>query len=613
MSRTRDIAQFLGKTEANNTSNIRLLKVGDAVASDEETLADITVDGGGNVDRVLAGSVSVGDAVILTPENLVKKVGQPFERHEILHTFLMDSDGSGNDPYIPYGYQGYSPQIFYLGYSKIMFVGVTGTTGRGTLFAQMARLDPTGHRIEKIGPARVMQSSYYTSSTSYGGAMSDNYCAVQGENNRIHVGAGYEYRNSTNNYDRLYVYTVYPEDVEDSENLTILSGTTQSPSSGAPTSTYRTVCSSIFGNYTLQSQNSSYYGGSFWFWRNSRSDQGFCTFVTSGDTANIITSSNYSTSVGRFDNFNYGQRPWYNAKADKWVCLGLNNSTGDYQLQVFEMKGPGGGSNYYMNYNTPLISDTETNTNWGRAGCYDSSAGLSIVAYRDNNNVGKLRTVNSVSTSTIDPTIGNAYEFTGTLEGDVQLFHDKSVQKNAVLFTDYNSNPDRARIRWFTADSDGTISLEDSTHTMIGDSAWTYSQSYGLTVNKLDDFDTCILTRVKNWSPNFPNRSSWPSNSTFMQGLQVFHPERRQATNLTNTGANYLGIAQQAGDSGDTINIKIHGAIDTNQVGLVPNTTYYLNEINGDLEPNTNNGSIRAGYAVAANQLKILTQSGESA
>ena len=68
-SRTRDIASILGKTEANNSSNIRLLKVGDAVASDEETLADITVDGGGNVDRVLGGSVTVGDAVILTPGN----------------------------------------------------------------------------------------------------------------------------------------------------------------------------------------------------------------------------------------------------------------------------------------------------------------------------------------------------------------------------------------------------------------------------------------------------------------------------------------------------------------------------------------------------------------
>lgn len=68
-----------------------------------------------------------------------------------------------------------------------------------------------------------------------------------------------------------------------------------------------------------------------------------------------------------------------------------------------------------------------------------------------------------------------------------------------------------------------------------------------------------------------------------------------------------MGIAQDSGDSGDTINVKIHGAIDTNQFGLIPNTTYYLNEINGDLEDNTNNGNIRAGYAVNASSLKILT------
>jgi len=613
MSRTRDIAQFLGKTEANNTSNIRLLKVGDAVASDEETLADITVDGGGNVDRVLAGSVSVGDPVILTPENLVKKVGQPFERHEILQTFLMDSDGSGGTPHVAYGYQGYSPQIFYLGFSKIMIVGTSGTTGRGTLWAQIARLDPTGHRVEKIGPLRIMQSSYYTSSTSYGGAMSDSYHAVQGENNRIHVMSGYEYRNSTDLFSRAYIYTVYPEDVEDSENLTILAGTTQTPSNGVPTTSYQKRISRVFGNYTTQAQSSSYYGGNFWWWSPTYNYQMMCTFYTSGDTANITVATNYSTSTGGFDDFNYGMRSWYNAKAEKWLALGNNDHSGSNQLCVFEMKGAGSSTgNYYMNHNTPVIAASETNNQWGRAGVYDSSAGLSIVAYRDNNNVGKLRTINSVSSYSTDPTIGNAYEFTGTLEGDVHLFHDKAVQKNAVLFTDYNATPDKAKIRWFTADSTGTISLEDSTHEMFSDSSWNYSQNYSNTVNKLDDFDTCILQRVTNWAPEFPNRS-FPNNSAFYNGLQIFHPERRQATNLTSTSANYLGIAQQAGDSGDTINIKIHGAIDTNQVGLVPNTTYYLNEINGDLEPNTDNGSIRAGYAVAANQLKILTQSGESA
>ena len=184
-SRTRDIASILGKTEANNSSNIRLLKVGDAVASDEETLADITVDGGGNVDRVLGGSVTVGDAVILTPGNLVKKVGQPFEPWEFTHHYIMDSDGSGGntDSYRPYGSSGYKPQMFYIGQSKVIWIGVHGTSGRGALFARMFRLDPTGHRVEKMGPICVLQSSYYNSSTSYGGVRANAYCSVQGENN----------------------------------------------------------------------------------------------------------------------------------------------------------------------------------------------------------------------------------------------------------------------------------------------------------------------------------------------------------------------------------------------------------------------------------------------
>ena len=624
-SRTRDIASILGKTEANNTSNIRLLKVGDAVASDEETLADINVDGGGNVDRVLGGSVAVGDAVILTPGNLVKKVGQPFERHEILQTVFLDSDGNGNDcnTYNDYSYNNWGPQLFYVGQNKFIIIGCSGTSGRGNLWARMFEMDATGHSIQKVGPVHVMQSSYYSSSTSYGGTLSNSWCAVQGENNRIHVNFAYQYYSGGAARTASYIYTVYPDDVDTPGNVTLTNGGTYTVES--PNSQYPTRHSQSFGFYgteAMRDKHASTYGGSwgsydgghFYYYRPSFGNTGYIGFRTTGNTITIAQSQNsFGTSV-EFDDFGYSSRPWYNPKAHKFIHLGINNNTtsgsGSYDLFVDEMQPYANSS--LMNYMTPVTSSGTVSTSGGHGGCYDSSAGLSVIAYRDNNNVGQLRTINSNSSYNSDPTIGPAAEFTGYLTGWAQVFHDKAVQKNCVLFTDYQANPDRAQVRWFTADSDGTISLEDSTHTMLIDSAWTDNASYPMTVHKFDDFDTAALIRFKYWGA-WNSGGTWGFGSTYYNGIDIFHPERRQNTNLSISGANYLGIAQEAGDSGDTINVKIHGAIDNNQSGLIPNTTYYLNEINGDLEPNTNNGSIRAGYAVAGNQLKILTLGGESA
>ena len=53
-------------------------------------------------------------------------------------------------------------------------------------------------------------------------------------------------------------------------------------------------------------------------------------------------------------------------------------------------------------------------------------------------------------------------------------------------------------------------------------------------------------------------------------------------------------------DSGQSVEVKVNGSIDTNQTGLSPGFTYYINEINGDLENNTNNGSVQAGIATAS-------------
>lgn len=626
-SRTRDIASILGKTEANNSANIRLLKVGDAVASDEETLADINVDGGGNVDRVLGGSVTVGDAVILKPNNTVVKVGQPFEPWEFTHHYLMDSDGNGSDTdaYRPYNYQGYESQMFYVGQSKVIWIGVHGTSGRGALFARMFRLDPTGHRVEKMGPLCIIQSSYYNSSTSYGGARANSYCSVLGENGRIHTCGEYEYYSSFNR-SNAYIWTCYPSDVDDPDNLTVVSGGSVQVESTS--TSYQDNCSRPFAYYVREDMvnegvdagyhsHTNYHGGAFYYYRASYGDYRLYLFRTSGNTQTQTNSSGTITlSTNQiFDYYNHAIRPWYDKRANKYMGIAATSSgsLSTYSLALHEFQIYPGNTNQYDNPNNEIATSSAWYSSHYYNGCFDSSARASIVAYADQNLVGQLKVVKGNSSYSTDPTIGSAYEFAPYLNSKPSLFHDNATGKTAVLWNQ-SQGGQRGLVRWFTADSDGTISLEDSTHPLFPDSAFTNSiGSYTQPIHKLEDFDTCLMSIFKNWSPQFPGRTWNGAGGGYQNSLSILHPERRQATNLTSQGANYLGIAQETGDSGDTINIKIHGAIDTNQVGLSPNTTYYLNEINGDLEPNTNNGSIRAGYAVAANQLKILTLNGESA
>jgi len=540
----------------------------------------------------------------------------------------MDSDGSGGstDSYRSYAYQGYEPQMFYVGQSKVIWISVHGTSGRGNLFARMFRLDPTGHRVEKMGPICVIQSSYYSSSTSYGGVRANAYCSMLGENGRIHTCGEYEYYSSFNR-SHPYVWTCYPSDVDDPDNLTVVSGGGIQIES--TNSTYQDNCSRPFGYYVREEQvnegvnagyhsHTNYHGGAFYYYRASYGNYRLYLFRTSGNTVSMTNSGNSIITLSTnqiFDYYNHAIRPWYDKRANKYLGIGgtSSGSLSTYSLCLHEFQIYPGNTNQYDNPNNEIANSSNWYSSHYYNGCYDSSARASIVAYSDNNIVGQLRVVKASSSYSTDPTIGSTYEFAPYLNSKPTLFHDKATGKTAVLWNQ-SQGGQKGLVRWFTADSDGTISLEDSTHDLFPDSAFTNSiGSYTQPIHKLEDFDTALMSMFKNWSPQFPGRTWLGGGGGYQNSLSILHPERRQATNLTSQGANYLGIAQETGDSGDTINIKIHGAIDTNQVGLSPNTTYYLNEINGDLEPNTNNGSIRAGYAVAANQLKILTLNGESA
>lgn len=607
MSRTRDIASILGLTEANNESNIRLLKVGDAVQSDGDAVVDINIDGGGNVDKTLAGRVNIGDPVILRSDGLIEKVGQPYTPHQnTWFGIISDSDGSGNTTSPDYGANGWEPQIIYMGHGKFVWVGVTGTTGSGTIYAKMFRLNSDGTAVAEVGPTLTIQSSYYNSGTSYGGVVSNSWTACLGENDRVHIIGTYSYYSSYLRYG-LYAWTFYPEDLEDPSNMTLVKGSTLSNIVSATSSTNNDVSSRVMAAYTKQADaekwrgsGSTLYGGigiNFNF--DGGSTYQYFSFRTTGNTVQIVTPVN---NTGAFvDSFNYGSRPWlvHYPNGVKHVNIGAHGDNGSYELYVHEYYSSTNGT-AGINLEAGVIDNTGTSTNGNFGGCFDSGARHSIIAYADGNNVGQLRTVSHNQSNPI--VRSGTTEFAGYINERPRLIHDKGQGKNLILWEEDQETPKKMKMRWFTCDNLGEITLEDSTHIWNGDSG--YYSSYAPQFTKFDDYDTAIIGEFRNWSADrYPG--NWPN--AYENGIWVFKPEKRQQTNLSSTGANYLGIAQDSGDSGDTINIKIHGAIDTNQFGLIPNTTYYLNEINGDLEDNTDNGSIRAGYAVNASSLKILT------
>jgi len=248
---------------------------------------------------------------------------------------------------------------------------------------------------------------------------------------------------------------------------------------------------------------------------------------------------------------------------------------------------PMGGNNEYFGYDLD----------------YDSGAGCGIcAAVQQTTDVGTLFTMkadpnwDSAGEDLQYPTVTSSVEFAVDVNEIPLVAHIKGLNKNIVVYNQ-STGTGRQYAKFFTCDSNGGITLEDSDHSFPELPAMNYSS-----LEYIEDYDILIRNQYYGTGDRATYRPNQQSNGAV---LILYDPERREVTNVTPN--NFLGIAQDSADSGDAIEVKVNGSIDTNQTGLSPGFTYYINEINGDLEPNTNNGSVRAGIATAVGNIKILS------
>ena len=91
MSRTRDIADIMGKSEAVNPTNLKFLKLGDA-GGDASNVVNVTVNGSGTSDKTASNRIEIGDAVVVVSDGSVQSAGQQYTPHR----FINDSGNSGD-------------------------------------------------------------------------------------------------------------------------------------------------------------------------------------------------------------------------------------------------------------------------------------------------------------------------------------------------------------------------------------------------------------------------------------------------------------------------------------------------------------------------------------
>lgn len=613
MSRTRDIADILGKSEDVNPNNLKLLKLGDA-GGDAANVVNVTVNGSGNSDKIAEDRIEIGDPVVVLANGRVQAVGQPFEPYEVhndsagmygqrIYTGGTVPEGTTNSN----GSKG--PFCKYLGGNKLLAVCRSGYY----IYARILKLNNAGTSIVDQGP-RVIIQSQISAGSGNGGARSMDFA--------IEPGTGYAFI-VWNNHEYVYAYNNYfgqrgrcmfvSNDLTDINDLTITTGTNymwgSTGSSSAdpwdsPKVVYDPVLSAVGENhvFTIVAQNQSSNG------------------VLRSLTVEHAPGGGEPFSVGSAGTCRSGsglanevRQLIYNKRHNIYTIIAKEDGQySDYYVashfHIYNWSSGGGSmSQYYSNIHGYFGS---ANQSIGYHGAYDSSSGFTVVGYvNSSTDQGKLVTVDWRDRSrggTIDSAgaLNTVYvdevTFGANCDDIPEVVHLKLSSDNIVIFDDNNSG-NKTNIRRFTIDSVGQIDLEDSTHELI-DSAfnrdrWEY----------IDDYDKIL------WSRYYGTNDARLGTSTYNNVSDIagdrygflFSPERRQITNLTT--ANYLGISQDSADSGESVQVKLNGAIDTNQFGLVPGTTYYLNELNGNLEPNTDHGSVRAGIATAVGNLKIIS------
>jgi len=614
-SRTRDIASILGKSEAANPDNIKLLKVGDAAGSGG--------GGGGGGDPQLPGGsgtttgtaatrIDPGDVVILNSLNKLERAGHQFQNpHQVLndigdHYIIDSSSGSAGPSY------GRGPLILYLDNNKFVVItensGGQYNEGFGTLNIRAGQLDTDGYHIKKWGPRTAILAAYYNSGTSYGGAGYGAFDAWVGTDNKVHIPTQ---RIQYSSYKRVrgYLYTYYINDIDDDDDLTMLAGTTigiQTSTSSSDNQVFNKPM--VFARPDRQAAGLLYYKqeGSSSGWRR-------IGYVTNGNSVNVGSTSDASVS-GTFDGYNYYHRPTCinpNAPATQnnyfSVLHKYTSQTNFAGASVSET----GSFNLTIQLDAGFSASDDGNIALGTT-LYDSAASISgkrmgVLVYRDASNVLKVRSFQHQSYGS-DPTVGAASIIGDKVSGWPTVGQDK---RNGKIWCLWNDNlADQIKLRGFFTDSNRNITMDDSTH-ILRDSDRDPPPIHHFTqlpdhtgILTYVDFHTAFRTTTDRYAGGIDNTANTISQQSRMR-MRFIKPELRDTTNVTLAG--YLGIAQDSGDSGDTVTVKLNGEIDTNQFGLTPNVTYYINELDGSLESTTTNGSVRAGIATANGSIKITT------
>jgi hypothetical protein len=564
---------------------------------------NVNLSGSGTVDKILTGaSILAGQTLILRPDDKVEKIGQPITNHNrlVYHVGFgggyppSNAGGNGN---ISYSAASYA-DIIYLENNKfvIFWTDTLDQAGYQSFRCAMGILNTEGTSVTAWGPILNIVRGFYNSGTSYGYIYGSHWTACKGDNNRIHVGYAWQYHSS---YVRRigYLRTIVPGDISNTSDLSL--------ALGAQVSLYTNTSTS--NNYVVRApsimwdeENRSNGGIVFWYhWEGSYSWK--VNYInTSGNT---IELGGAITSPGEMAGYiNHNQRSYWDNKHKKWIIPSKSTYAGGRFVLNQLTRRINQATSATTTVNIDWASNTAggddeiysgtDNTYYGC--CYDSGAERGIVAYNVTNRVGWVRSVATGSTYNAAYTLGTAVQFANEIDNWPTVFHDKDQNKTGIIWEEDVGGFSNTLLRWLTCDSIGVISLEDSTHQFFP--TGTSPTFFG---RKLDGFPTML------YSTDGAAADGYTTGGTVKFG--IYQPEVRGTSNLRDDGANYLGLAQNAADSGDSVTIGLNGYIDNNQFGLNPGSTYYINKINGSLDLGTNNGSVVAGIATANGSIQIQT------
>ena len=618
MSRTRDIADIMGKSEAVNPTNLKFLKLGDA-GGDAANVVNVTVNGSGTSDKTASNRIEIGDAVVVVADGSVQSAGQQYTPHRFLNDSGMSGDigqraGGIEDVNNPYSNQvvgqvsytagaanyGGMPDVGkYIGGQKILFCWLHGYYA----LAQIAKLNSTGTSIIEWGQVNRVISQATNSNTTVGARNLVDYDVetdLRG-NPTGYAYMAYNYYNRTGgsysyNYHKGYGNVLY-NDITDPNDMAVTVGPQHIWGSSSSSSSAR---QHDFPRVVYDPHNQAWA-----IFLHNRTGNGDiqCRYVKRtgmvGSHTNNIAAAIDGDDGRIFDAI-------YNVKDQIFHIVYIENANGaglshfsqatSFRVTNYDSSTMSLSGQLALNRSTTFAS---SNDYCGFDICYDSGAGCGVAAVVDGSDVGTVYTMkrpaewDSSNASGNHATQMQSTQFGVNVDEIPLVAHIKGMNKNLVIWNEGEYQYGR----FFTCDSNGGITMEDSSHY--------YPElpvMYGSTLEYIEDYDLLLRNQ---YFPASSMATYRPNQGTNTHVLLIYDPERREVTNVTPN--NYLGIAQNAADSGQSVEVKVNGSIDTNQTGLSPGFTYYINEINGDLENNTNNGSVQAGIATAVGNLKVVS------